>query len=130
MLYRQAMTIPAKSSLHMKALLICIAQDNVLDGCGQDVAIMREAGGKGGAIVEGEIRTMGLTRKTHALLKGIDGVPIGKNALLLKGKVKAVYGKGNGCLRTNGRDGLPVASTVSGAAAMLCYDCRCGREGE
>lgn len=39
--HRQAVTVPAKSPLHMKTTLMGEAGDNVFNGAGKDVSIVR-----------------------------------------------------------------------------------------
>lgn len=48
----QPMTVPAKPSVHMKAALVGKPGHNVLDGSGQDMTIVREAGGKGRSVIK------------------------------------------------------------------------------
>ena len=39
-------------ALHEEAALVGVARDHVLDGARQDVAIVRQAGGEGWAVIE------------------------------------------------------------------------------
>lgn len=47
------MTIPAKASFNMITTLVGKASNDVLDGAGQDMTIMRETSGKRRSVVEG-----------------------------------------------------------------------------
>lgn len=46
------MAIPAESASHVVASHGLVTRDNVLDGAGQDVAIVREASGEGRTVVK------------------------------------------------------------------------------
>lgn len=47
------MTVPSKAPVHVEAALVGKASNNVLDGTSQDVTIVGQTSGKGGAVVEG-----------------------------------------------------------------------------
>jgi len=53
MLNRQAVCVPSESALDVKALLRPVSWDDVLNGRGEQVAIVRQARRKGRSIVEG-----------------------------------------------------------------------------
>lgn len=46
------MAIPAETARHVVACHGLVASDDVLDGAGEDVTVVREAGGEGRAVVE------------------------------------------------------------------------------
>lgn len=52
--HRQAVTVPAEAPVHVEAVLMGKPGHNVLDGSGQDVAIVRQTGGKGRPVIERE----------------------------------------------------------------------------
>lgn len=69
----QSMTIPAEAPLHVEAALVGVPSDDIFDGAGQNVAVVRKTGGERRSVVEGEARpTLGLSQ---AGLEGVDVLP-------------------------------------------------------
>ena len=107
----QAVGVPAKTTLNVEALHGPVSRDDVLDGRGQEMAVMREASRERRAIVEGVVgvslrqldlqpsissaHTMPHTHwvlqgqkwSAHLPLKGLDLAPSGDDGLLLLRKV-------------------------------------------
>lgn len=52
MLDREAVAVPAEAARDVVASHGLVARDDVLDGTGEDVAVVGQAGGKWGPIVE------------------------------------------------------------------------------
>jgi hypothetical protein len=53
MLNRQAMSVPSESALDMEALLRPVSRNDIFNGRGEQVAVMRQTGRERRAIVEG-----------------------------------------------------------------------------
>mmetsp|Transcript_37061 Transcript_37061/g.94824 ORF Transcript_37061/g.94824 Transcript_37061/m.94824 type:complete len:440 (-) Transcript_37061:3-1322(-) len=79
-LYWHTVAVPAEPPLNVIAALVRMAAHHVLDGTGQDVPVVRQAGSEGGPIVEVE-RLLAL-RLPQALLERIDIFPILERGLL------------------------------------------------
>lgn len=47
------MTVPAKASVYVEAVLVGKAGDDVLNGASQDVPIVGQTGGEGRPVIEG-----------------------------------------------------------------------------
>ena len=52
--YGEAVAVPAGAAGDVFVLHAGVAGDDVFDGAGEDVSVVGEAGGEGGAVVEGE----------------------------------------------------------------------------
>jgi len=73
--------VPAEAARDEVAGLRGVAADDVLDGAGGDVAVVRRAGGEGRPVVEGVGRQV--PRLLQLLLEGVDALPVLQRRLLL-----------------------------------------------
>ena len=83
-LHRQAVAVPAEAPFHAVAAHGPVARHHVLDDRGQQMAVVRQAAGKGRAVVEGEDPVRGTP--LHGFGKGVDLLPESQDLLLLLGK--------------------------------------------
>lgn len=75
------MTVPSEPAYHVVAPHGLVPRDHVLDGPGENVAVVREAGGEGGAVVEYVGReVLGAIKLS---LEGFDFVPVLEDILFL-----------------------------------------------
>lgn len=86
----EAVAVPAEAARDVVAGHRLVARDDVLDGAGEYVAVVREAGGEGGAVVEDVLGEV--LGESELSLEGFDFGPVVENLLLLlwEGEVLAL----------------------------------------
>ena len=80
-LYRQPVAIPPEPPRHMMPRHRLVASHYVLNRAGEDVAVVRQAGGEGRAVVEDVLGEMG--RFGELCLEGVGVGPEGEDGLFL-----------------------------------------------
>uniref|UniRef100_A0A8R7QJW8 Uncharacterized protein n=1 Tax=Triticum urartu TaxID=4572 RepID=A0A8R7QJW8_TRIUA len=79
---REAVAVPAEAARDVAAPHRLVPGDHVLDGAREDVAVVREPCGEGGAVVEDEL--LAALRATELLVEGVELGPEAEHALLLR----------------------------------------------
>ena len=80
--HRQAVRVPAEPPLHMEAWLVRPARDYVLDGAGENVAVVGQARGEGRPVVETESEEGG-QYSSYLLSTNKDWIWRGRSILVL-----------------------------------------------
>lgn len=100
------MTVPSEPARDVVAGHRLVPRDDILNGSGQDMAVVREAGGEGRTVVENVLgHVLG---ESQLSLEGFDFGPVLENLLLLlgEGEVLALAHLFHGGREAKGRERL------------------------